>query len=185
MGFYQSFMDPLREEYLNPISSLLYPDVLGKGTILDSQRAFIVSYKVEDGEESTELSLHYDNAEVTLNISLSDGFAGGELYFGGLWKVGVYLFDIIYPKMSEQATIKCITRSYIFQKVKCQIFKLLFLKLFDVKVLHNFQFLTILQIFNFVRDISFRSLTVDTSVLNTTSHGVYYTREVTCMVQCR
>ena len=89
MGFYQSFMDPLREEYLNPISSLLYPDVLGKGTILDSQRAFIVSYKVEDGEESTELSLHYDNAEVTLNISLSDGFAGGELYFGGLWKVGV------------------------------------------------------------------------------------------------
>ena len=89
-------MDPLREEYLNPISSLLYPDVLGeKDRILDSQRAFIVSYKLEEGDggsdESTELSLHYDNAEITLNVSLSDGFAGGELYFGGLWKVGVTL----------------------------------------------------------------------------------------------
>lgn len=86
-------MDQLREDYLNPISSLLYPDVLGEQRLLDSQRAFIVSYKLEEGEsdENTELSLHYDNAEVTLNVSLSDSFAGGELYFGGLWKVGIYL----------------------------------------------------------------------------------------------
>ena len=92
-------MDPLREQYLNPISRVLYPNVFGGGgdenSLLDSQRAFIVSYKLDDNE-STELSLHYDNAEVTLNVSLSDGFAGGELYFGGLWKVCLVFLSIVF-----------------------------------------------------------------------------------------
>ena len=93
LGFYPSFMDPLREFYLDPISRILYPDhVVGENGFghLDSQRAFVVSYKVNkngDDTDNTGLSLHYDNAEVTINVSLTENYAGGELFFGGLWKV--------------------------------------------------------------------------------------------------
>ena len=32
----------------------------------------------------TDLSYHYDNAEVTLNVCLGKEFAGGDLFFGPL-----------------------------------------------------------------------------------------------------
>ena len=48
---------------------------------LDSQKAFTVSYR--EGED-VELSYHYDNAEVTLNVCLGSDFTDGELYFGDL-----------------------------------------------------------------------------------------------------
>lgn len=35
-------------------------------------------------EEDTELSAHFDNAEITLNVSLSKDFQGGELVFNDL-----------------------------------------------------------------------------------------------------
>ena len=90
IGFYPNFMDKLRQEYLNHIAKVLYPKWFGE-TGLDSQRAFIVSYNTTaegaDKKATTDLSLHFDNAEVTLNVSLTDDFEGGELFFGGLWKV--------------------------------------------------------------------------------------------------
>lgn len=65
LGFYEEFITPLREDYLSHISKLLYPDLGGKD--LDSQKAFVVAYKLGC---DTDLDFHYDNAEVTINVSL-------------------------------------------------------------------------------------------------------------------
>ncbi|XP_060594013.1 2-oxoglutarate and iron-dependent oxygenase domain-containing protein 2-like [Ruditapes philippinarum] len=80
LGF-DPFFTELREQYLKPITRLLYPD-LGGGE-LDSHKVFVVQYKVG---EDLDLAYHYDNAEVTLNIALSpkDSYKGGNLYFGAM-----------------------------------------------------------------------------------------------------
>ena len=83
IGFDLSFMDPWRTEYILPISRLLYPDCCGGS--LDSQRVFIVRYKLG---EDLALSTHYDNAEVTINVSIGDVFEGGDLYFGRMCQTG-------------------------------------------------------------------------------------------------
>ena len=77
VGFDPGFMDPLRTEYLLPLSRLLYPDCCGGS--LDSHRVFVVRYRLG---EDLELATHYDNAEVTINVSIGDVFEGGDLYFG-------------------------------------------------------------------------------------------------------
>ena len=64
---------------MRPITSLLYEDCGGK--CLDSHKAFVVKYKVE---EDLSLAYHYDNAEVTLNVHLGKDFTGGTLYFGNM-----------------------------------------------------------------------------------------------------
>lgn len=79
LGFDDRFVDRLREEHLMPLARLLYPDWVRGG--LDSHRAFVVKYKMED---DVELSYHYDNAEVTLNVCLGAEFEGGDLYFGAM-----------------------------------------------------------------------------------------------------
>lgn len=79
LGFDGNFLNPLRTEYLAPIASLLYPDVGGNS--LDSHRGFIVKYKLG---EDVDLNYHYDNAEVTINVSLGKEFSDGELYFGDM-----------------------------------------------------------------------------------------------------
>ena len=77
MGFDESLMNPLRDQYLLPIARLLYPEWVGRS--LDSHRAFIVQYSMGS---DTDLCYHYDNAEVTLNVCLGKTFTGGDLYFG-------------------------------------------------------------------------------------------------------
>ena len=84
MGFDERFMDQFREDYLAPLARLLYPAWVGRG--LDSHRAFVVKYGLG---EDLDLSYHYDNAEVTLNVCLGRRFAGGELYFGTMKGVSV------------------------------------------------------------------------------------------------
>ena len=45
--------------------------------------------------DDSDLRLHFDNAEVTLNVSLNEDFIGGELFFGNIKTVSaenVYLF---------------------------------------------------------------------------------------------
>ncbi|ELT89610.1 hypothetical protein CAPTEDRAFT_169278 [Capitella teleta] len=79
LGFDVNFLDPLREQYLNPLASVLFPEEVGHS--LDSHKAFVVTYKVGRDED---LDLHFDNAEVTLNVSLSAGFSEGSLYFGAM-----------------------------------------------------------------------------------------------------
>ncbi|KAH3784932.1 hypothetical protein DPMN_163005 [Dreissena polymorpha] len=80
LGMYR-FIDVFRENYLEPITSLLYPD--WGGAMLDSHKAFIVQY---GHGKDVDLGYHYDNAEVTLNVALSpeDSFEGGDLFFGAM-----------------------------------------------------------------------------------------------------
>lgn len=85
LGFDEEFFNPLRTDYLIPITKLLYPE--WGGDTLDSHKAFIVQYKIG---EDVDLSYHYDNAEVTLNVSLGSEFTGGALYFGGMRQVGLF-----------------------------------------------------------------------------------------------
>lgn len=82
LGLDEGLITPLRELYLKPLSSLLYPDCGGKW--LDSHKAFAVKYTLN---EDLDLSYHYDNAEVTLNVSLGKVFTEGNLYFGDMRQV--------------------------------------------------------------------------------------------------
>lgn len=82
LGFDEGFITPLRRLYLHPLTSLLYPDC--GGCCLDSHKAFVVKY---DLNEDVDLSYHYDNAEVTLNVSLGKDFTEGNLYFGDMRQV--------------------------------------------------------------------------------------------------
>ncbi|XP_006813813.2 2-oxoglutarate and iron-dependent oxygenase domain-containing protein 2-like [Saccoglossus kowalevskii] len=79
LGFDEKFMTPLRINYLRPITRLLFPDWGGDN--LDSHKAFIVKYKIG---EDLALNYHYDNAEVTINVSLGKEFTEGSLFFGDM-----------------------------------------------------------------------------------------------------
>ncbi|KAJ3604270.1 hypothetical protein NHX12_029011 [Muraenolepis orangiensis] len=79
LGFDEGLVTPLRQRYLGPIAGLLYPDCGGR--CLDSHKAFVVKY---DLREDVDLSYHYDNAEVTLNVCLGQSFTEGNLYFGDM-----------------------------------------------------------------------------------------------------
>lgn len=79
IGFDEELLIPLRERYLQPITSILFP-VSGGGD-LDSHKAFVVKYKMG---EDLDLNFHYDNAEITINIALGKDFTGGDLYFGDM-----------------------------------------------------------------------------------------------------
>ncbi|KAK7506073.1 hypothetical protein BaRGS_00002795 [Batillaria attramentaria] len=79
-GFDNGLLTPLREIYLMPLTSVLFPDC--GGGCLDSHKAFTVIYSTSHDHD---LSCHYDNAEVTLNVCLGyEGFTGGDLYFHGM-----------------------------------------------------------------------------------------------------
>lgn len=82
LGFDEGFITPLRQQYLHPLTSLLYLDCGGR--CLDSHKAFVVKYDIN---EDVDLSYHYDNAEVTLNVSLGNDFTEGNLYFGDMRQV--------------------------------------------------------------------------------------------------
>ncbi|DAA20669.1 2-oxoglutarate and iron-dependent oxygenase domain-containing protein 2 isoform X1 [Bos indicus] len=82
LGLDEPLVTPLRERFLQPLMALLYPDC--GGGWLDSHRAFVVKYA--PGQDR-ELGCHYDNAELTLNVSLGKAFTGGALYFGDLFQV--------------------------------------------------------------------------------------------------
>lgn len=80
LRFDDGLLTPLRERYLSVIAGWLFPEC--GGSTLDSHRAFVVSYGPDADQD---LDLHYDNAEVTVNISLDDQFQGGELYIGRMY----------------------------------------------------------------------------------------------------
>jgi len=79
LDFNQEFFDVLREQYIQPITALLYPE-LG-GASLDSHKVFVVKYKQGEDED---LACHYDNAEISLNVALNEEYEGGELYLSSM-----------------------------------------------------------------------------------------------------
>lgn len=110
MGFDESFMNPLRDQFLLPIARLLFPEWVGKS--LDSHRAFIVQYSMGN---DTDLRYHYDNAEVTLNVCLGKTFMGGDLYFGPMKGVR-RLFLCFNPSHSHPLKAKAVPQpSHIYQ----------------------------------------------------------------------
>ncbi|XP_065054766.1 2-oxoglutarate and iron-dependent oxygenase domain-containing protein 2-like isoform X2 [Rhopilema esculentum] len=93
IGFKEYFFDPLVFNFLSPIAKILYPDWVGDG--LDSHRPFIVGYQLG---KDVDLSYHYDDAEITLNVSLGKEFNGGELYISGMkdeldWSSHCYKYE--------------------------------------------------------------------------------------------
>ncbi|PIO00856.1 hypothetical protein AB205_0133950 [Aquarana catesbeiana] len=86
LGFDDSLITPLREKYLRPLVSVLYPD--WGGSCLDSHKAFVVQYSLD---KDLDLSCHYDNSEVTLNVSLGKEFTDGNLYFSEMREVKLLL----------------------------------------------------------------------------------------------
>lgn len=106
LGMDETFITPLREKYLRPVTALLYPD-LG-GSCLDSHKAFVVKYSLH---EDLDLSSHYDNAEVTLNVSLGRDFTEGNLYFGDFNQVlSIFLIWtlVLFPTAPSPPSFKAL-----------------------------------------------------------------------------
>ncbi|KAH9492749.1 2-oxoglutarate and iron-dependent oxygenase domain-containing protein 2 [Bulinus truncatus] len=74
MGLSQGLIIPLVEDYLQFISEKLF--ISWGGGAIDSFKSFIVKYQ---SDLDSDLSRHFDNAEITLNISLNSDFEGGQL----------------------------------------------------------------------------------------------------------
>ena len=99
------FLTVLREEYLQPLVDVAFPHI-GQ---CDSHRAFTVKYNadgtVQAGDGDKYLGLHYDNAEVTINVCLqADNCKGSDLMFLGI--ADVSLGYIIFTLHSFSADIK-------------------------------------------------------------------------------
>jgi len=62
------------------VATKLFPNLVGE-TGLDSNKSFTVEYDASEDHFDKDLATHFDNAEVTLNISLTDDHEDGELYF--------------------------------------------------------------------------------------------------------
>lgn len=75
------FMDTFRENYLQRLCEIFFPKYIKPEDQLDSHRAFTIEY--DPGSEQNSLGSHFDNAEITLNVSLDEDYTGGELIFTG------------------------------------------------------------------------------------------------------
>ncbi|CAH8351950.1 unnamed protein product [Eruca vesicaria subsp. sativa] len=74
-----SMLQKLLQDFISPISEVLFPEVCGSG--LDSYYGYVVEY---GGIKQTGGEVHMDDSEVTLNVCLGQQFSGGELLFGGV-----------------------------------------------------------------------------------------------------
>ena len=84
----EHLLDPLIYDYVNVIASRLLPAFC---ETLDSYRAFTVLYdSTANGDK--DLAMHYDNAEVTLNINIGGTWGGGNVAW---WKTTRCLFDVM------------------------------------------------------------------------------------------
>ena len=83
LGMNQEFFDVLRDDYIKPITSVLYPEY--GGATLDSHKVFVVKYKLGEDED---LACHFDNAEV------GTGLPCGELSFIDISRCG-YIMSLV------------------------------------------------------------------------------------------
>ncbi len=74
LPFLDDFLKDFRKT-LEPVFKKLFPEFLsGDKTSLDSHKAFVVHYSCDTSVDSdVDLASHFDNSEVTINISLSSG----------------------------------------------------------------------------------------------------------------
>ena len=65
---------------MEALARTLFPHCVSeKG--FDSYKAFTVEYDSQDAKNPKDLGTHFDNSEVTLNISIPDDHEGGAMYF--------------------------------------------------------------------------------------------------------
>jgi len=92
-----------------------FPDLVGKCG-LDSFKAFTVEYNAQGADPcDIERATHFDNAEVTLNIPLTDDHDGSELYFqtkGGFRPVEMSVGRAILHSGRRQHGVLPITEGY-------------------------------------------------------------------------
>ena len=81
---------------------------------MDSHKAFIVKYALE---EDTELAEHFDNAEVTLNVAISQDYEGGELVFKN--SNGNELITCFHEFLINKSTNFCLTIYFFHVRVTC------------------------------------------------------------------
>ena len=79
LGLAEALIAPLVRDWLEPLCARL-PSIAAAHSGLDHHKAFVVRYRLGEDEQ---LSPHFDNAEVTLNVNLGHAFSGGELAFEG------------------------------------------------------------------------------------------------------
>ena len=77
MGLSETFLIPFIKNFLTSFCAAFFPS--WGGASIDSFKAFIVSY---DMDSDVALSDHFDNAEITINISLTENFDAGDISFG-------------------------------------------------------------------------------------------------------
>jgi len=75
----ETIIDKLRPD-IEKLSRNLFPDLVGE-TGLDSYKAYTIDYDADNKDYLKDIGTHFDNSEVTLNVSLTDDHDGGELYF--------------------------------------------------------------------------------------------------------
>lgn len=112
LGFDTSFLRELRVNYLSSIAQLLLPEWFGEG--LDSHKAFTVKYK---SDEDLDLSYHFDNAEITLNICLGRDFEEGSLYFGNMRTVSDPRCPVLIESI-ERKWYCCINHTISYMHVR-------------------------------------------------------------------
>lgn len=89
----ERLLDPLVFDYVNVVANRLLPAFCEK---LDSYRAFTVLYdSTANGDK--DLALHYDNAEVTLNINIGGTWGGGNV--PGLSSCFVFMFLFCHDRL--------------------------------------------------------------------------------------
>ncbi len=75
---YSPALAELIAKVFKPLCADLYPEV--GGATLDHHHGFVVDYSFET---DIDLGFHVDDAEVTVNLCLSDDFVGGDLFMRG------------------------------------------------------------------------------------------------------
>jgi len=70
----------LIKKNIEQVAKDFFPELVGESG-LDSNKSFTVEYDASADHFDKDLATHFDNAEVTLNISLTDDHEEGELYF--------------------------------------------------------------------------------------------------------
>lgn len=86
-------LDTIRSTYLQPLVRQIFPELAS--VELDSHKAFVVKYAMG---EDVDLAAHFDNAEVTLNVSLSDNNQGGDLIFNEMNGCSRFGYEHVFTK---------------------------------------------------------------------------------------
>ena len=80
LPFLDDFLRKFRTDYLQILMQFVFPEFAH--VEFDSHKAFVVHYNADDPDVGdVDLAPHFDNAEATINVSISEGHEDGEIVF--------------------------------------------------------------------------------------------------------